>query len=95
MEKNTQILLVVCVILVAVLSLSVGMLIAIHSNTPLVVNTTNNTTPTVNTTVTQNKTATSPTKTTSSNGITANQASTIALKYGKSFAPEADWSVGM
>ena len=35
--------------------LNVGMLIAIHSNTPLVVNTTNNTTPTVNTTVTQNK----------------------------------------
>lgn len=43
------------VILVAVLSLSIGMLIGTISNTPLLVSTINNTTPTVNTTVTQNK----------------------------------------
>jgi hypothetical protein len=33
MEKTTQILLIVCVILLAVLSLSLGMLIETHSNT--------------------------------------------------------------
>ena len=67
------------------------MLIEIHSNTPLVVNTTNNTLPTVNTTVTQNKSVHTTSKTASINGITANQASSIALKYGKSFAPKGDW----
>ena len=62
MDKTVKILLIACVVLVAVLSLSIGMLIEAQSNTPLVLNTTNNTTPTVNTSVTPNQTTQTTTK---------------------------------
>ncbi len=94
MDKTVKILLIACVILVAVLSLSIGMLIEAQSNTPLVLNTTNNTTPTVNTSVTPNQTTQTTTKIISNKEITSDQAATIALKYGKKSVPEGDWSVG-
>ena len=94
MEKTVKILLIVCIVLVAVLSLSIGMLIETHSNTPLILNTTNNTTPTVNTSVTPNQSIQTTTKITSKKEITSDQAATIALKYGKRSVPEGDWSVG-
>ena len=53
MEKNTKILIIICIILVGVLSLTIGLLIANQSNTPLVLNTTNKTTSTINTSVNQ------------------------------------------
>jgi predicted PurR-regulated permease PerM len=53
MEKNTKILLIVCVILVGVLSLTIGLLITNQSNTPSVLNTTNNTTSTLNNSINQ------------------------------------------
>jgi hypothetical protein len=89
LEKNTKLLLIVCVILVGVLSLTIGLLIANQSNTPLVLNTTNNTNSTINTSVNQQNT----TKNTSSQGITASQAANIALKYAKKTFPSGKWSV--
>ena len=94
MEKTVKILLIACVVLVAVLSLSIGMLIEAQSNTPLVLNTTNNTTPTVNTSITQNQSIQTTTKNTSSEIITPNQAANIALKSAKKSFPSAEWSVG-
>jgi hypothetical protein len=93
MEKPVKILLIVCVVLIAVLSLSLGMLYETQSNTPLVLNNTNSTTPTVNTSITSNQSK-QTTKIISDKEITSSQAATIALKYGKRSVPEGDWSVG-
>ena len=90
MEKITKILLIACVILVAVLSLSIGLLIGNQPNIPSVSATTNNTT-----VVTQNvanntnkNTQVNPNKT-----ITSSQAIAIANKYAARFAEEASGSV--
>ena len=91
MEKTTKILLIVCVILLAVLSLTIGLLIGNQHNTPILLNMTNNTTSTVNTSINQNQT----TKNTSSQEITASQAANIALKYAKKTFPSGKWSVNV
>ena len=59
MEKTAKILLVVCIVLVALLSLTVEMLIRNQQNTHLALNNTNNTNMSINTvnniTTTKNK----------------------------------------
>jgi hypothetical protein len=92
MAQSTKILIVFCIILVAGLGITTGALM--QMNKPLVLNTTNNTTPTVNTSITQNQSIQTTTKNTSSKEITADQAATIARKYGKKSVPEGQWSVG-
>ena len=94
MEKNVKILLTICIVLVVGLSLTIGMIMGNVMNKPVTLNTTNNTTPTVNTTVKQSQTTQTTTKKTGSEGVTSNQAATIALEYGKSFEPNGEWSVG-
>lgn len=87
MEKTTKILLIVCVILVAALSLTVGLLIGNQNNNHMLVNTTNNTTAAANTT-NQTQSVTSKTNEKSSDLISASQAKKIALGYAGS-----GWSV--
>jgi hypothetical protein len=90
LEKTTKILLIACVILVAALSLTIGLLIGNQLNTQSVLNTTNNTTPAVNNTVNQSQSVQNSTTKKSSNGmITANQAVNIALEYAGT-----GWSLG-
>lgn len=92
MEKTVKILLIVCVILVAALSLTVGVLVGHQNNAPLVVNTTNNTTAAANNTVNQTQTVKNSTNKKSSK-ITATQAGNIALKYAEETCPGEGWSV--
>ena len=90
LEKTTKILLIVCVILMAALSLTIGLLIGNQINKPLVVNTTNNTTPAVNNTVNQSQSVQNTTNKKSSNDmITSDQAANIALEHAGT-----GWSVG-
>ncbi|MCE7698664.1 MAG: PepSY domain-containing protein [Methanobacterium paludis] len=100
MEKTTKILLIACVILVAALSLTVGLVIGNQINNHSVVDTTNNTTPAVNSTVNQSQGVTksqsvqNTTNKKSSNGIiTATQAANLALKYAGEECPGEVWSV--
>jgi len=92
MAQSTKILIIACIILIAALGVATGALI--QMNKQVVVNTTNDTTPIVNTSVTSNQSKQTTTKNTSSKEITANQAATIALKYGKKSVPEGQWSIG-
>ena len=92
MEKTVKILLIVCVILVAALSLTVGVLVGHPNNAPLVVNTTNNTTAAANNTVNQTQTVKNSTNKKSSK-ISAAQAGNIALKYAEKTYPGEGWSV--
>ncbi len=60
MQKTNKLLLIVCVVLVAGLSLTIGLLFGNHLNTPLVINKTNNTTnPKVNNSTTTQSTSNS------------------------------------
>lgn len=94
MEKNVKILIIICVVLIAGLSLTIGMIMGNVMNKPNTLNTTNNTTPTVNTTINQSQSTQTSTKKTESQEITASQAATIALKSASESYPDAEWSVG-
>lgn len=85
MEKTTKILLIVCVILLAVLSLTIGLLIGKQPDTPLVSNTTNNTT----STQTAVNNTTIKTQSDENKVISPSQAIAIANKYAKSFGEKA------
>lgn len=91
MERTTTILLIICAILVAALSLAVGVLIGHPNNASLAMNTTNNTTASINNTTNQTQTVktTDTQKKSTNNMISASQAKNIALNYAGS-----GWSVG-
>ena len=81
MEKNTKILLIVCVTLFVGLGLIIGLFIEMQSNTPQVLTTTNNTTLKQNTV----NNTTGNIQSNQKNTISASQATAIANKYAAKF----------
>lgn len=92
MEKTAKILLIVCIVLVALLSLTVGTLIGNQQNTRLALNNTNNTNMSINTvnntTTTKNK-INNAAKTQKSRYISRSQAMAIANSYVSKYGQEA------
>lgn len=92
MTKSTKILIVICIVLVAGLGIIAGAFI--QMNKQLAPNTISIANSTVNNTVNQTQSVQNTTQKTSSQSISASQAASIALKYGKKFSPQGQWSVG-
>lgn len=92
MEKNAKILLVVCIVLIALLSLTVGMLIGNQQNTRLALNNINNTNMSINmannTTTTKNK-INNTAETQKSKYISRSQAMAVANSYASKYGQEA------
>lgn len=92
MEKTAKILLIVCIVLIALLSLTVGMLIGNQQNTSLALNDANNTNISMNTsnntTAAKNK-INNTAKTQKSKYISRSQAMAIANNYASKYGQEA------
>ena len=91
MKQSTKILITVCILLIAALGVTGAALL--QMNKQIVVNNTNTSNITFNSSVNQSQSVQNSTKE-SSQGITASQAASIALKYGKQAEPRGQWSVG-
>lgn len=91
MKQSTKILITVCILLIAALGVTGAALL--QMNKQIVVNNTNTSNITSNSSVNQSQSVQNSTKEISQ-GITASQAASIALKYGKQAEPRGQWSVG-
>jgi hypothetical protein len=91
MKPSTKILIAVCILLVAALVVTAGVLLQVKQP---VVTSTNTTNVTVNSSVNQSQSGQNSSNEKSSQRITSSQAANIALKYGKKAAPNGEWSVG-
>lgn len=92
MEKTVKILVIVCIVLVALLSLTIGMLIGNQQNTRLALKTTNNTNLSVNTTNNTTKVNNAAKNTQSKQNnklLSPSQAMAIANNYESSFGYKA------